>query len=137
MNRRFFMFAMAVMALVMFALGSTAATTVASAQDLDSCCLRIYNNTDCHTTICVVFPDGSTRCVLLYAHTREHVRFDCAEPIGFSINDVCGPDHRLIPGDCVNTVLRGGCCAHACLKRGDDGCYEIHVHACVNECGCP
>jgi len=130
MTRRFFLFATALIALVTIFIG----TSSASAQD--TCCVRIRNSTDCHVTICVRLPGGALRCETIPAHTGDGFRFPCDSNTTFAVRDACDID-RLIPGDCVRVLLRGGCCAKACLRRDEDGCFHISIEPTDGPCVCP
>lgn len=133
MTRRFFLFASAMIALATILLGSMASSSTAMAQD--TCCVRIRNTTNCHVTICVRLPGGALRCVTVGAHSGDAFRFLCDANTAFGIRDACDID-RLIPGECIRLLLRGGCCAKACLRRGEDGCYEILVEPTDGPCAC-
>jgi hypothetical protein len=136
MNRRFFLLASLLVALATFALGTIASTSVASAH-IDTCCVHIINNTDCHAIVCVTLPlSDSLRCIDVQAHTREHFRFLCDYTTHFGIYDVCGVFHRLHLNTPIRVPLRGGCCGIAELTIGTDGCYVITINPGMAPCPC-
>lgn len=130
MNRRLSILASLLFAVAMFAFNSSASAQV------DTCCARVVNNTNCHVEICVLLPGNVLRCFNLDAHDSTRFRFPCDSTTAFAVTDACGQLHRLIPGECVRVVLRGGCCAYACLRRDDDGCYSIHIYQVHGSCTC-
>ena len=118
--------ALAAVAAIVLAFCTTTAT--ASAQDLDTCCLRIANSTTCHITICISLPDGTEQCELISQQSRARFRFPCDSNTHFTATGACGVPTRLRPNECVRMLLRGTlCCADVCLSRGEDGCYEITI----------
>jgi hypothetical protein len=132
MNRKLSLVASALFLIAFFAMA-----TVASAQ-VDSCCLRINNPTDCHISVCAQTVTGALRCETVLAHANGGFRFLCSDSVHFAVvDDACGIDHRLILNQCVPVVLRGGCCACARLTLSPDGCYQVDVELLPGPCPCP
>jgi len=136
MNRRMFLIASLLVALATFVLGTVASTSVASAH-IDTCCVHIINNTDCHAITCVSVPQSdSLRCVDVQAHTREHFRFPCDYTTHYGVRNVCGQFLRLQLGVTLRVPLRGGCCAFVTLTIGADGCNVITIDPAPAPCPC-
>lgn len=134
MKHRITMLVPALLAVAMFAIFGARA---ASAQETDTCCVRISNSTTCHITICVTLPDGTQRCELVPQLTRTRFEFPCDSTMEFSATGACGVPTRLLPDQCVRMLLRGTlCCAEVCLRRGEDGCYEITITDTGYQCTC-
>jgi hypothetical protein len=140
MTRRIFFLASALLALATFALGTIGTTSIASAQ-LDTCCVRIDNNTTCHITICVKTATGTIRCETIMALANGGFRFPCRDTTTHFavVNDACGLDHRLRVNECIRVHLRGegDCCALVCLREHPDGCFRITIDPIPGPCPCP
>lgn len=138
MNRRLFTITSALLAVAAFVLGSIGTSSVASAQ-VDTCCVRIIDSTDCHVTVCARSANGPLHCDLVYGHTNGGFRFRCDEADTHLevADDACGLDHRLRVNECVRVTLRGGCCAKACLRVDPDGCFVVVVTPLPGPCPCP
>jgi hypothetical protein len=132
------MLASALLALATIALGSIGTTTVASAQ-VDTCCVRINNPTNCHISICARSANGPIHCETVYANSTGGFRFRCDldDTHLAVVDDACGLDHRLRVGECVRAQLRGGCCVKVCLSVSHDGCFQVDVTPIDGPCDCP
>jgi|GEM_PF-3424446 len=129
MNRKLLLVASLLFAMAAFAFGPEA-----SAQD--TCCAGVRNTTNCPIILCVRTASGAIRCDTIAAHDSAAYRFLCNDSTAFGIYNACGQLRRLRPNDCIRVVLRGDCCARACLRRGDDGCFHILVAPIDGPCDC-
>lgn len=126
--------AAALAALTLTFICTIAAPSAANAQ-VDSCCLRVDNNTLCPVVLCAHFAGGTTDCVLIPAGAQGERRVRCPEePPRLFLRTECGTVPIEV-GGCVRVRLAGGCCAEVCVGRVD-GCLTLRASPIDGPCPC-